>query len=133
MVPLFEEQIPFGRTNKSAKRDKPEPRPQDARDLFGEFWKAYPKHVARGAARTAWDKAIKNGADPEEVILGARAYASSPRRRDSDSKFTAHPATWLNHERWADEPEPAPSAAPGRTTNQHHESRAGAQLAEVFN
>jgi len=83
-----------------------------ASDRFDEFWSAYPRRVGKGAARKAWAKALKNGADPDEVIWGARAYANSPRRAEADIQYTAHPATWLNAERWDDEPEPA--AAPSQ-------------------
>ncbi len=45
------------------------------------------------------------------IIWGARAYATSPRRAAADIQYTAHPATWLNGERWADEDEPEHSTA----------------------
>jgi len=115
VVPLFAEQIPTGKTNTSAKRGKPEPQPPVAREGFDKFWAAYPRRIAKGAARKAWDKAIKNGADPDEIIWGARAYASLPRDPADGLKYVAHPATWLNAERWEDEAEPAP--APSTTTS----------------
>jgi hypothetical protein len=68
-------------------------------DLFEEFWTAYPKRVAKGAARKAWDKAVKK-TDPETIIKAAQRYADD---RSREEKFTAHPATWLNQERWGDE------------------------------
>lgn len=75
---------------------KQEPKLSD----FDEFWKAYPEHKAKGAARTAWAKAIKR-ADPFTIIAGAVAYRDDPDRKDG---FTKHPATWLNADCWTDEP-----------------------------
>lgn len=112
VVALFGEQIPTGKTNTSAKRAQPEPQPPVAREDFDKFWATYPRRIAKGAARKAWDKALKNGADPEEIIWGARAYATSPRRTAADIQYTAYPATWLNGERWTDEEEPGTSTAP---------------------
>lgn len=65
---------------------------------FEEFWQAYPRKLAKGNARKAWDAAIKK-ADPDAIIVGAIHYAKNV----TDPKFTMHPATWLNAERWLDE------------------------------
>jgi hypothetical protein len=66
---------------------------------FIEFWSVYPRRTAKPAAVKAWAKAIKR-ADTSEIIAGARRYRDDPRRT---AEFTAHPATWLNNDRWADE------------------------------
>ncbi|WPM94371.1 replication initiation protein [Arthrobacter phage Cupello] len=79
-----------------------EPSVRDSFD-FADFWAVYPRKTARAAALKAWAKAVKS-ADPAEIIRGARAYADDPNR---EAQFTAYPATWLNGERWADEPMPA--------------------------
>lgn len=104
VVPLFDEDK--NRKNTNIEREH-EARP----DRFDEFWAAYPRRIAKAAARKAWHRAIKNGADPEAIILGARSYAASPRRRESDIQFTAYPGSWLNGERWTDEAEAVPTAA----------------------
>jgi hypothetical protein len=69
---------------------------------FDLFWRSFPLKVSKGAARKAWDKATAK-VDPEVIITGAINYARDPNRHPS---FTAHPATWLNAERWGDEPLP---------------------------
>jgi hypothetical protein len=69
---------------------------------FIEWYEAYPKRVGRGAATGAFLKARKNGATLEDLMAGARRYAAE--RKGEDPKFTAHPVTWLNQERWADDP-----------------------------
>jgi hypothetical protein len=67
--------------------------------LFDEFWTAYPRKTDKGNARKAWDKALKK-TSAQTMILAAAAYAATK----PDPKFTAHPSTWLNGERWDDQP-----------------------------
>ena len=81
----------------------PEPG-SDADPQFVAFWAAYPRKVGKPSARNAWRKALKNGADPQAIIAAAARFRDDPARRRSDIKFTPHPATWLNDERWADPP-----------------------------
>lgn len=99
---LFEDEKPSLRSKKTPARKRAEP----AEDpTFDRFWSTYPRRVAKPAARKAWAAAMKRGADPEQIIAAARLYATNPRRQESDPKYTAHPATWLNQERYDDEPE----------------------------
>jgi hypothetical protein len=70
---------------------------------FNDWYAIYPKHVGRGAAVNSYTKARKNGATTEELIAGARRYAAE--RKGQDPQFTAAPATWLNQERWTDDPD----------------------------
>ena len=79
-------------------------------EAFESLWRAFPKRIARPAARRAWDAAIRHGADPQHIIAGALRYAAE--RTGQDPKFTKHPATWLNNECWLDEAAPAPTPAP---------------------
>lgn len=82
---------------------------------FEQFWIAYPRHVAKRAAQKAWLAAVVGTtstparATPDAVIVGARAYACDP---DRTAQYTAHPATWLNADRWLDEATvPGPTVA----------------------
>jgi hypothetical protein len=72
---------------------------------FVRFWAAYPRRQGKGQARKAWAKAIKT-ADPEVIIERAGRFAAL--RGNEDPKFTPHPSTWLNGERWDDVPDPEP-------------------------
>jgi hypothetical protein len=83
---------------------------------FEEFWQTYPRREAKGAARRAWLKAVRVAA-PSIIIAGALRYTNDPNR---DPSFTAHPATWLNGERWLD------GSLPGR------DNRSGQKTAEVL-
>lgn len=66
---------------------------------FGAFYAAFPRHVARGAAETAYWRARKV-ASAEVLLAGAQAYAAA--RKGEDEKFTKYPATWLNGKCWMD-------------------------------
>jgi hypothetical protein len=71
---------------------------------FEDFWGVYPRKVGKGAARKAYRHALKR-ASHAEILAGAKAYAASK----PDPQFTAHAATWLNADRWLDEPDRKPS------------------------
>lgn len=77
---------------------------RDDAALFDEFWQAYPRKTDKANARKAWVKAVKKK-DPRELVAAAVGYAATR----PDPKFTAHPSTWLNGERWDDEVARAPT------------------------
>lgn len=66
-------------------------------EAFGDFWKAYPRKVGKGAAERAWTKALKH-TDADQIIEAVRAV-----EWPSDAEFIPHPSTWLNGKRWLDE------------------------------
>jgi hypothetical protein len=66
---------------------------------FVDFWAVYPLKVGKGAAVKAFQKAIRV-TKPEIVIQGALRYKLDPNRSQA---YTAHPATWLNAQRWLDD------------------------------
>jgi len=69
-------------------------------DEFEKFWEAYPRKIAKGAARKIWKKLWRAGTLPPigELLEAIRAYDQSV----SEKRFIAHPTTWLNGERWLD-------------------------------
>lgn len=72
--------------------------------MFERFWRACPRRVGKGAARKAFERAIKR--TTLDVMLAAmQRYTADPERLSKSISFTAHPATWLNQERWDDEVE----------------------------
>lgn len=85
----------------SSSEHESEPKHQaKASDRFEEFWKVYPKRVGKPAAQRNFARAVKAGADPQEIIEGARRYAESKAVADG---FVKHPQGWLTDERWKDE------------------------------
>jgi hypothetical protein len=76
--------------------------------LFEGFWAVYPRKIGKGAARKAYRHALTR-ASHVEILAGAKAYASSK----PDPQFTAHASTWLNADRWLDEPDRKPTVISG--------------------
>lgn len=85
---------------------KPETRSQNISDdpiflvEFDLWYSAYPLKKGRGQALKAYKLARKKS-DAGTLLSAAKRFAAE--RRGEDNKFTAHPATWLNGERWLDE------------------------------
>ena len=86
----------------SSSAEKPSSRDIE-RAFNDQFWAAYPRHVGKGAARAKFiAQAKKNGV---EVIMAGLARAIGEwKRQGTEAQFIPHPATWLNQERWEDEP-----------------------------
>lgn len=83
-------------------KDPPAPS-AGGKQLFDQFWAAYPKHKARAEAVKAFLKI-----HPDEQLL-ARMLSSIERAKTSDDwkrqngRYVPYPATWLNGRRWEDE------------------------------
>jgi hypothetical protein len=74
----------------------------DDKDLwFSEFWKAYPRKVAKANAEKAFKKKCSSEADYTAIMRGLQNYVKACKGRDP--QYIAHPATWINGERWNDE------------------------------
>lgn len=87
---------------------------------FARFWLAYPRKTAKGDARKAYDRAIRKltadpNRDPEVVLIGALERAKATW---GEAQYIPHPATWLNGERWDDEPETVTRKAPHERPHQ---------------
>lgn len=68
---------------------------------FDEFWKAYPRKVGKEAARKSWNKK-----QPDiNIVLHALQWQKQTNQWFVDNgKFIPHPTTYINQERWLDEP-----------------------------
>lgn len=71
---------------------------------FDIWYQAYPRKVAPPLALKAYLKARKK-ADAATLLAGIERY----RKLKPDYADWAHPATWLNEERWLDQPDALPS------------------------
>jgi hypothetical protein len=76
-------------------------------DAFDEFWAAYPRKEAKGAARKAFAKAMKK-ATVETMLDALRWQRQRPQWLKDNGDYIPLPATWLNQERWDDEPSKTP-------------------------
>jgi helix-turn-helix protein len=94
--------------------------PDGAAEQFEDFWRIYPSRGCQAnpkkPARQSFLAAIKRGADPADIVAGAEAYAAMRRTIGGDRRFTAQAVTWLNQERWNDQPSPAPVEPPWPVT-----------------
>jgi len=70
---------------------------------FAEWYAEYWRHVARKPAEQAFKKHVKTGARFEQVMKATRAQKPEMLAREPEKR--PHPASWLNAERWTDEPE----------------------------
>lgn len=75
-------------------------------DYFEDFWKAYPKKVAKEDAIRAWSKIKMDEATLANILKAIKDQGLA----SQEKKFVPHPATWLNKKRWEDEVEPIQQA-----------------------
>lgn len=79
----------------------------EAPEQWEKFWAAYPRKKDKGAAEKAWNKAIREGADPKTILNGVFFYRIDIANKDA--QYIKYPATWLNARGWQDEPDPTPA------------------------
>lgn len=72
---------------------------------FAEFWELM-KHMRgrlsnpRQLAERAWDKAVKQGAIPREIVAGGHGYLDVIADCDIDCQYVCMAATFINQWRW---------------------------------
>jgi hypothetical protein len=94
----------------SQRDPKENPNQPKADVAFETFWSIYPRKEKKGDARKAWLVATRK-ASIGIITAGAIRYRDDPNR---DPAYTAHPTSWLNAERWTDDPLPPRSSGPAR-------------------
>lgn len=72
---------------------------------FDEFWAAYPSRGAaanpKAPAQAKFETAVKNGADPDQIILGAVNFARERRASGNDgTEFVMQATKFLNQRVW---------------------------------
>lgn len=78
-------------------------------DLFSKFWTAYPKKKDKRRAEKAFKK-IKNLEAAFPVLMKALEVQKQSRQwQKNGGQYIPHPTTWINGERWNDEPGPCSS------------------------
>lgn len=71
------------------------------KERFDLFWEKYPRKVAKKIAFKAWEKQKCHNGKFEDVMIGVEAYRVACEGKEQ--QFIAHPASWINAERWDDE------------------------------
>lgn len=77
---------------------------------FEQFWQVWPRRESRKAAARAFSKAAKVAGGAEQLVALAEKWLAD--RPDMERRFVPLGATWLNGERWNDDPPPARSEQP---------------------
>lgn len=67
---------------------------------FDRMWEAYPRKVAKSAARKAWLKL--SAEDRERAIAAISAFSAKIRAERTEEKYIPHAASWLNGRRFED-------------------------------
>lgn len=78
---------------------------------FDAFWEQYPHKVGKRAAVKAFDAARKRKGSFVDLMLGLLRYVSK-----TDDRPWCNPATWLNQDRWLDQPAAGGNHGPHRKT-----------------
>lgn len=82
---------------------EPEPKPEREPKGFHEWWAGYPKKVGRREAAKAFGRALKR-ATAHEISAGLVRAIKRWESSRTEPKFVPNPSTWLNQDRWLDEP-----------------------------
>lgn len=100
---------------------------------FDRLWKQYPRKTAKGQARRAFDRVMRQPDAPtiETLCAAVDRYAAPFVSGDVQMTYCAHLATWLNGERWLDETQ-ATSQTPAPAAPVSGEIRAAQSLAAAF-
>ncbi len=70
---------------------------------FNDFWAAYPKKVAKGAAYKVWKRLKPSQELTDKIIAAIETQKRSKQWTLEGGRFIPYPATWLNGERWEDD------------------------------
>jgi len=112
--------------NKPKEKTKVENRhsPDELQRLFNEFWDVYPRKRGKGAAARAYETALTK-IEPDELLDRVKDFADDPWRPND---FTPLATTWLNQERWGDEPYQKPDKDKTNSERNVENLRASMQL-----
>ena len=89
-IPMAKDDTPIQNDNKHKK------------ELFEVFWKAYPRKVSKQAALKAFEKIDVDDALLDKMLAAVAAQKESEQWQEE--RYIPHASTWLNQERWNDEP-----------------------------
>ena len=85
--------------SKSYANHKPITNNKEYIDRFNEFWKHYPRKIAKANAEKVWLRLKPDDELTKKIILAINKQGL----RNREIQFVPHPTTWLNGQRWEDE------------------------------
>lgn len=87
------------KTNRAMTPKKSSPQGSEVDRLFDEWYRLYPRKKNPTPARKSFKSALRKlGGDPTLLFEGVREYALEVAGKET--KYIAHPTTWLNDCRW---------------------------------
>lgn len=105
--------------------DKHKAAEQKKENLFSQFWAAYPKKRGKVAAKRAFLK-VKHMEQAFPVMMKAlERQKVLPDWQKDGGQYIPYPSTWLNGERWQDDLNALPPAAPSSRSSWGGRSAAG--------
>lgn len=87
---------------------------------FDEWWETYPRKEGKGKARDAWRAKRLTPADVPRLTSAVERQRHTEQWQREGGRFIPHPSTWLNQERWDDEPEIVVVAGARASPNGHY-------------
>ena len=72
------------------------------KEAFEEFWRSYPRKVAKQDAVHAFAKLNPDSSLLEAMLVSLGGAKKNPEWLKDDGKYIPYPATWINGRRWED-------------------------------
>lgn len=98
---------PYHNGNLTLPKQQPQKKPPkettNTNSRFSEFWIAYPRKVAKGAAEKAFAKVHPDENLFLDIMQAVGRQSQSEQWQSDNGKYILHPATWLTQQRWEDE------------------------------
>ena len=69
--------------------------------MFEQFWKHYPRKVAKRAAQMAFNRLTKD--EQAQAVEAIEQHVAYWKLKGTEMEFICHATTWLNQGRWEDE------------------------------
>ena len=76
----------------------------ETKKSFESFWSFYPKKQGKKKAFESWQKLSPNHELTQSILKAVSLQSQSEQWKKDGGQFVPMPATWLNQERWNDEP-----------------------------
>ena len=100
--PLPDTKTPDGKPD--GKPDNTSPADDGENNGFAEFWKLYPRKIAKTAAQKAW-RSLRLGDSARGQVLADLRRRLAGEWAKKDKQYIPHPTTYLHQRRWEDEVE----------------------------
>ncbi len=72
--------------------------------MFEKFWRIYPRKAYKGKAKTKWEKLCSKKDRPTWKEIKSALLSQKKSERWQQTEFIPYPTTWLNQQRWLDDP-----------------------------